>query len=1543
MALVWVQTTLAATTQSVGSARTALEPDQLLSASVSPHFDYKQTPHLKFRLLPLPEEVASSLPANGIGPQRVGIHRKLPSASKGNLSQQLRWYQGNGNTAVAAISVASPGARAIRLAIRVKNLGEGELRFFGSDSSQKLPPFDQQILRTMSDTSGLFWSPVLLGEFAGVEISVPWDSRHTLQISVEDISHIFAEFGPQNDEPGLCPNVQEVQCYESVIAEGLEDAVAKYIFEDDGGSYKCTGTLLNDTIVGDESIPYFLTANHCVYSDEAAKTVSVEWFYQYSSCGDNEIDARYTQSHGAELLKTSRHQDATLLRLQGPLPGGLTLAGWRADQLRHPTSVYSISHPLGTEKKYAEGETSGFTSGYISDDFVADLIDVSFRIGVTQGGSSGSGLFRMDDASLVGILAGGVPGCETPTEDSYGNFAEFFPLVMQWLAPDGGERAIISAPPSAVAVETGLTSGHIEGAHDVNLFQIELTTAGVFQIESSGPMPTEGTIYRDDARLTLLDEGSSGGRNFSFTGSVPAGVYLIEVRGLQGATGYYSFNIAFDAHGSPDDHADSPNGATNLEFSKGFNTLDAEVQGELNWDRDLDYFRIELKHSGQFQITSTGTANTVGALISAQGETLVEQQHGTAASHFQIKQDLDAGVYYLEVRGLDAMDQGIYGIQASFLEDREKQDDHGDWPSLATILTEDVSMDGRLEASNDIDFFRIDLDDPSTVWLETSSGIDIRGVLFDVDGNVIRDDIGEVDVLIADDLEPGAYYVELRGATDTVIGRYSLIMLSDSKLMSGTMADATFVSIPSSTESRVTTEDEKHLYQFKVNEAGTLFATTLSELSTTGRLLTFNGTLLVKDTYSGEGSNFLIEHFVREGIYFIEVEGPDLHSWSKTTYVLELSVEPVVVSAIDVTIPSSTRDELDGDDDLDGFKIDVTVPGQLLVEISGNQDPQIQLVGPNGHILVENDSEGEEQNSRIKHDVRPGTYWVKVSGSQPGTYTLNVTQPETPQSVTLPWSAVRPTKGSGHFTYFRIDISELGQLTAYTMGRANTTGVLLAEDGTELFHDDSSYDSSNFIITTVVRPGTYFVGGEGEKSYSDYSDEYGIVLFFNAQRFLHAERVNVPSTTQGKLKDSKQEQDLFQFDLPIAGQLRIQTEGTERLHGILYAYDGSLLLEAQGDYSDPNFSITSNLPSGRYYIEVAGASYFDEGAPYDLLISHTGHVNQTRLGDFDGDQKDDLLLRHTTGYWSFNQLNGRHLASSTISTALTHHRHWRLGTIADMNGDGNSDLLLRHWDGRWFLHPMSGAESLQANRGAQTLTQDVNWHVVSTGDFDGNGSNEVLLRHVSTGRWQHHNPDQVESNKSLDLPADLAWHPLAAGDFDGDGQTELLLRYTNGFWRYVELGRDNARWDFLPIELGSSTLSPSAVAVGDFNGDGNEDLLLRDDQGQWEYHALDGHVRIGSASGHADLLEKDLAWQVAGSGDLNGDGKDDLLFRHSNGNWRYYAMNGRHAITTESGSANLPVSLEWGIPPLPSDDLYITRSIDERGSASLTRSLRRRN
>ena len=289
------------------------------------------------------------------------------------------------------------------------------------------------------------------GDTIGIEIILP--SREALSdfsLSIEQVSHIYAPMESLGYVPKEleCPNHIDVQCRVGSFSSNYDSAVARIIFVDDGYSYNCSGTLLNDS-EADTFIPYFLTSNHCVSTGTVARTVEARWFWQRASCGNTSIDSRHTTTFGGtDLLETSVAQDSTLLQFKSSLPGELFYSGWSADSTSHPTQVYGIHHPDGDVKKFSAGRTIRHTDGRICEDTendigcftVRDGIVVAWSEGTTEPGSSGSGLFS--GPYLVGALSGGPPGC-TNSEDFYGSFQDFYPKIVRWLGSD--------PPPPALA------------------------------------------------------------------------------------------------------------------------------------------------------------------------------------------------------------------------------------------------------------------------------------------------------------------------------------------------------------------------------------------------------------------------------------------------------------------------------------------------------------------------------------------------------------------------------------------------------------------------------------------------------------------------------------------------------------------------------------------------------------------------------------------------------------------------------------------------------------------------------------------------------------------------------------------------------------------------------------------------------------------------------------------------------------------------------------------------------------------------------------
>jgi hypothetical protein len=70
------------------------------------------------------------------------------------------------------------------------------------------------------------------------------------------------------------------------------------------------------------------------------------------------------------------------------------------------------------------------------------------------------------------------------------------------------------------------------------------------------------------------------------------------------------------------------------------------------------------------------------------------------------------------------------------------------------------------------------------------------------------------------------------------------------------------------------------------------------------------------------------------------------------------------------------------------------------------------------------------------------------------------------------------------------------------------------------------------------------------------------------------------------------------------------------------------------------------------------------------------------------------------------------------------------------------------------------------------------------------------------------------------------------------------------------------------------------VGTGDFNGDGRSDVLWRNDSGHVTYWLGQAD---GSFAGNGPDLNLGTSWHIVGTGDYNGDGRDDILLQNTSG------------------------------------------------------------
>jgi hypothetical protein len=100
------------------------------------------------------------------------------------------------------------------------------------------------------------------------------------------------------------------------------------------------------------------------------------------------------------------------------------------------------------------------------------------------------------------------------------------------------------------------------------------------------------------------------------------------------------------------------------------------------------------------------------------------------------------------------------------------------------------------------------------------------------------------------------------------------------------------------------------------------------------------------------------------------------------------------------------------------------------------------------------------------------------------------------------------------------------------------------------------------------------------------------------------------------------------------------------------------------------------------------------------------------------------------------------------------------------------------------------------------------------------------------------------------------------------------------------------------------------VGTGDFNGDGMSDVLWRDTNGNVSIWEMNGTIITNLATSFIGQVP--LVWSIAGTGDFNGDGMSDILWHDTNGNVSILEMNGT-TILNQGTSFVAQVPTAWSI------------------------------
>ena len=328
---------------------------------------------------------------------KAGIQRKLAPHSLAAGS----WEVMPGGARVWRMALRSPGSHGLRVEFDHFNAGDG--RVWLHDGDNVAGPYSGK----GPHDNGHFFSETVFSESAILEYEPSADRAAELQppFEVRSIAHqrlTAMDLAASTKDPADYCEL-DANCYADW--KSTLSSVGQITFVDGGVAYLCSGSLV---ATRDNSFkPYFLTAGHCIHSEEAARSVEAYWTYQTPACGGTPPADRSSSTRstgGAHLIAsgTIDQGDYSLILLQN-VPAGVTFAGWDVGDPGVTSALTAIHHPSGSWKRISFGYRAGDATLEVEDATApaGKYFQVLMDRGRIEHGSSGSPLF-----SAPGVIVG---------------------------------------------------------------------------------------------------------------------------------------------------------------------------------------------------------------------------------------------------------------------------------------------------------------------------------------------------------------------------------------------------------------------------------------------------------------------------------------------------------------------------------------------------------------------------------------------------------------------------------------------------------------------------------------------------------------------------------------------------------------------------------------------------------------------------------------------------------------------------------------------------------------------------------------------------------------------------------------------------------------------------------------------------------------------------------------------------------------------------------------------------------------------------------
>jgi hypothetical protein len=260
--------------------------------------------------------------------------------------------------------------------------------------------------------------------------------------------------------------------------------------------------------------------------------------------------------------------------------------------------------------------------------------------------------------------------------------------------------------------------------------------------------------------------------------------------------------------------------------------------------------------------------------------------------------------------------------------------------------------------------------------------------------------------------------------------------------------------------------------------------------------------------------------------------------------------------------------------------------------------------------------------------------------------------------------------------------------------------------------------------------------------------------------------------------------------------------------------------------------------NGRQAWLAAVEAVSDEGRIFERFVTYKACQEPwaVAIGDINGDGRTDAAL--TCFSYSFVNRGGLYVFLQDKKGRMKQSGWYRAGNgssldLADFNGDGKMDIALTAVNGIRVLHQIGSARFGEMVFYPSNHKSGTNAHKLKAGDFNHDGRQDVVSIDWGLGGGHAQEVDVYlqEPGGRLSSPVSYKVHhggfdDLDVGDVNGDGLQDIIVMSGSGLYENIGVllqTRKGTFRDALYYDTGS-TLVAEALAVGDLNSDGLQDI-----------------------------------------------------------------------------------------------------------------------